>query len=100
MKSRHLISPVLESFEEIIPSGIYLTTFDYDPPGVRIEKKKEIEQVEARVSVTGFAKTRETLFAFRESVEKHPLFSALSFPASNWVLPQDISFSFQVSIVQ
>jgi len=99
LKSRSPISLIAESLEEILPSGIYLTAFDYDPPGVRV-KGGEVQQVRSRISVAGFAKTREILFAFRESLEKHPLFSELSFPASNWVLPQDIRFQFQISIAQ
>ncbi len=97
LKSRSSLSQVIESLEEILPSGIYLTAFDYDPPGVRVQGG-EVQQVSSRISVAGFAKTRETLFLFRESLEKHPLFTGLSFPASNWVLPRDIHFSFQVSI--
>lgn len=93
------ISLILESLEEILPFGIHLTAFDYDPPGIQV-KGGEVQQVKARISVAGFAKTREILFAFRESIEKRPLFSELSFPASNWVLPQDIRFSFQISIAQ
>jgi Tfp pilus assembly protein PilN len=99
LKSRRSISLIVESLEEILPDSIYLTAFDYDPPGVRIQGG-ETQQVRSRISVAGFAKTRETLFAFRESLEKHPLFSELSFPASNWVLPQDIRFQFQISIIQ
>lgn len=97
IKSSRSVSLVLESLEGILPVGIYLTTFDYDPPGVQM-KGQEVVPMPARISVAGFASTRETLFAFRESIEKHPLFSDLSFPASNWVLPQDIRFSFHTSI--
>jgi Tfp pilus assembly protein PilN len=98
LKNSRSISLILESLEEIVPSGIHLTAFDYDPPGVQTQQG-ETTQVQARISVAGFAKTRETLFAFRENLEKNPLFSGLEFPASNWVLPQDISFSFHISIV-
>ncbi|MDO8474159.1 MAG: hypothetical protein Q7S62_01235 [bacterium] len=99
IKSSRSISLVLESLEDMLPAGIHLTAFDYDPPGVQV-KGGETQQVQARISVAGFAKTREILFAFREGLEKHSLFSELSFPASNWVLPQDIRFSFQISIAQ
>lgn len=97
IKSSHSVSHILGALEDILPAGIYLTAFNYDPPTVLV-KGKETKQVKARISVAGFAKTREALFAFRESLEKYPLFSELSFPASNWVLPQDIRFSFQISI--
>lgn len=98
-KSSRSISVILQSLEEILPAGLYLTAFDYDPPGVQAKGKgQELVELPARISVSGFASTREALFAFRESLEKHPRFSDLSFPASNWVLPQDIRFSFQVSI--
>ena len=85
LKSEHLVSPILESLETILPAGTYLISFDYDPPG--------------RISVTGFAKTREILFAFRENLQKTPLFSNLSFPPSNWVQPQDVRFSLQASVI-
>lgn len=98
-KSSRSISVILQSLEEILPTGLYLTAFDYDPPGIRAQGKgQEPVELPARISVAGFASTREALFAFRESLEKHPRFSDLSFPASNWVLPEDIRFSFQVSI--
>lgn len=97
LKGSRSVSLILESLEGILPAGVYLTAFDYDPPGVQT-KGGEKQQVGARISAAGFAKTREALFAFRESLEKHPLFSELSFPASNWVLSQDIRFSFQVGI--
>ena len=99
IKSRRAVSSVLEVIEEILPAGLYITAFDYDPPGVQAKKGTEPKEIKARASVAGFAKTRESLFLFRESLTKHPLFSELSFPASNWVLPQDIRFSFQVSII-
>jgi Tfp pilus assembly protein PilN len=100
IKSRRSVSSVLEALAEILPGGMYFTAFDYDPPGIQAKKGGEAQEVGARISVAGFAKTRETLFLFRESLEKHPLFADLSFPASNWVLPQDIRFSFQISIAQ
>lgn len=99
LKSSRSVSVVLEALEGILPSGMYITAFDYDPPGVQM-KGQEMISLPERISVAGFAPTRETLFAFRESLEKHPLFFELSFPASNWVLPQDIRFSFHISIVQ
>lgn len=97
LKSSRSVASILGALEEVLPSGVYLTSFDYDPPRVQM-KGQEVQQVKARISVAGFAKTRESLFAFREGLEKHLLFSDLSFPASNWVLPQDIRFSFQISI--
>ena len=99
IKSSRSISSILESLGEILPNGMYITAFDYDPPKIQVQGG-ETQQVQARISVVGFAKTREALFAFRESIERHPLFSELSFPALNWVLPQDIRFSFQINIVQ
>ncbi|OHA67021.1 MAG: hypothetical protein A3C82_00985 [Candidatus Wildermuthbacteria bacterium RIFCSPHIGHO2_02_FULL_47_12] len=98
-KSSRSVSAILQALEDILPSGAYLTSFDYDPPGLQVKGQDTVE-IPARISVAGFAPTREILFAFRESLEKHPLFFDLSFPASNWVLPQDIRFSFQISIVQ
>lgn len=97
LKSRPSVSFVLESLEEILPAGLYFTAFDYDPSAIQV-KGQEVVALPARISVAGVAATRETLFAFRESLEKRLLFSDLSFPASNWVLPQDIRFSFHISI--
>lgn len=99
LKSRRFVSLTLEALEEILPVGVYLTAFDYDPPALELVQGEEPQLVRSRISVAGFAKTRETLFLFRERLAKHPLFSDLVFPASNWVLPEDIRFSFHISIV-
>ena len=99
LKSSRPVSPILEALGSILPSGAYFTSFDYDPPVIQI-KGGEAQPVSARISVAGFAKNRETLFGFRENLQKHPLFSELSFPPSNWVQPEDIRFSLQTSINQ
>lgn len=88
LKSSRSVSPILEALGSVLSSGMYLISFDYDPATVQ----------DARVSVTGFAKDREALFVFRENLQKHPLFSELSFPSSNWVQPEDIRFSLQTNI--
>ncbi len=99
VKSFRPVSPILEVLGSLLPPGAYFTSFDYDPPGVRIEGGVA-QPVNARIQVSGFAKNREILFMFRENLQKHPLFSELSFPPSNWVQPADIRFSLQTSINQ
>lgn len=96
-KSSHPVSPILEALESIFSPGMYLISFDYDPPTAQINGG-EAQPVNARISVTGFAKFRDTLFVFRENLRKHPLFSELSFPPSNWVQQEDIRFSLQTGI--
>lgn len=102
LKSFRSVSPILEALESILPYGAYLTSFDFDPETTVIKGGKggEAQHVKPRISTSGFAKSRETLFVFRENLAKHPLFSELSFPSSNWVQPEDIRFSLQTSINQ
>ena len=97
LKSSHPISPILQALAQVLSPGMYLTSFDYDPVGSLLQGG-EARPVNARIQVSGFAENRETLFVFRESIQKHPLFSELVFPASNWVQPADIRFSLQTSI--
>ena len=51
-----------------------------------------------KITVTGFANLRETLFNFREGLQKDELFKNVYFPPSNWVKPADITFSFSVEL--
>lgn len=51
-----------------------------------------------KVTVTGFASARETLFAFRKDLQKDELFTNTYFPPSNWVKPRDITFSFSTEL--
>lgn len=90
LKSSRPVSPILQALAQVLSPGMYLTSFDYDPAATQ----------NPRISVTGFAKDRETLFIFRENLQKHPLFSELVFPASNWVQPADIRFSLQTNVNQ
>lgn len=90
LKSSRPVSPILQALTETLSGTMHVTSFDYDPAGTQ----------NPRISVTGFAKDRGTLFAFRENLHKHPLFSELVFPASNWVQPEDIRFSLQTNINQ
>jgi Tfp pilus assembly protein PilN len=88
LKGSRSVSPILQALAQVLSGGMYLTSFDYDPPTIK----------NARIQVSGFAKNRETLFVFRENLQKHPLFSELSFPPSNWVQPEDIRFSLQTNV--
>lgn len=97
LRSSHPVSPILQAFSQVLSGGMYLTSFDYDPAGTRVQEG-EVVPVAERIQVSGFAENRETLFVFRENLQKHPLFSELVFPASNWVQPEDIRFSLQTSI--
>jgi len=45
------------------------------------------------VSLSGFAPTTETLFEFKENLEKEASFKEVCFPPTNWVNLTDIDFS-------
>lgn len=84
-------SEILEKISKIIPPGISLNNFSSQLSSVGEEKV-------IKVSLSGFAKTRENLFEFKQILEKEPGFKEISFPPQNWVKPADIDFSVTFTI--
>ena len=60
--------------------------------------KEEVKNIPAKLTVSGFAPTREILFSFKESLEEDSLFVNVTFPPSNWVNATDIIFSVSLEL--
>ena len=78
-------SEISERISGILPQGIYLTNFSAI---FAVEKGEHIE-----VSLSGFSPTADSLFEFKENLEREGDFKDIYFPPSNWVKLIDINFS-------
>ena len=97
-KKRQLLSPAIDRLASHLPLSASLTSFSYTPATI-IKKKDEVQKLNAKIAVTGQALTRNILLSFREDLISDPLFGKVFFPPSNWVEPEDITFSFQAEII-
>lgn len=72
---------ILERISKTLPQGTYLTNFStvFSPETLK-------------VSLSGFAPFRETLFEFKKNLEKEEDFKKVFFPPANWVKPANIEF--------
>jgi len=77
-QDRIYLSDILEKISKTLPKELYLTNLSVVLPSV---------------SLFGFAPTTETLFEFKENLEKESVFKEISFPPANWVDLTDIDFS-------
>jgi len=82
-QDRIYLSDILEKISKTLPKELYLTNLSVVLPSV---------------SLFGFAPTTETLFEFKENLEKEPMFKEISFPPANWVDLTDIDFSITFKI--
>ena len=74
------LTEILEKVSETLPSGAYLNNLFY---------QKENSQIR----LSGFASNRETLFEFKQNLDKEEGFTEVDFPASNWLKPVGIEFN-------
>lgn len=81
-----LFSKFLEKLTPFVPSSINFSSIF----GKRLDKDR------LRVKASGFAKNRETLFLFKETLEKEKSFENIYFDLSSWLKPKDINFSFSL----
>lgn len=72
------LSDILEKISKTLPGELHLTNLSVIFPSV---------------SLSGFAPTTETLFEFKENLEKEPGFKDVFFPTASWVDLVDIDFS-------
>jgi Tfp pilus assembly protein PilN len=86
---------ILEKIPETLPQGIYLTALYFNPI-TDAENGKYV----AKISLSGFSPTRETLLEFKENLEKEELFGEIYFPPSCWVPAVDIDFSINLKIIK
>jgi Tfp pilus assembly protein PilN len=73
------LTEVLEKISQSLPSGAYLTNFNFNSEN-------------NQVSLSGFSPSREILLEFKKNLEKEENFQEIYFPPSNWVKPTDIDF--------
>ena len=82
-------SEINQRVAELLPSDAYLTIFS-----VGAFTREEDKKVESgyKFSLSGYAPARETLFAFKNNLEKENRFQNVYFPPVNWVKPTDVEF--------
>ena len=80
------LTQVLEKISKLLPSGAYLTNFNFNLPPQK-------EAFLAQISLSGFSESREVLLSFKENLEKEAEFVAVYFPPENWVKPSEINFT-------
>ncbi|MDO8655235.1 MAG: hypothetical protein Q7R48_02310 [bacterium] len=91
------VSGILDRISGYAPSGVVLHVFRYTAP-MLVKDKGKTTMKNGAVSVGGFAPTRQDLLELRSSMEQDAELGNVFFPASNWVQPQDVLFSFQFEI--
>jgi len=74
-------TPILEKISEITPSGIYLIDFSYRASNDQI-------------NIVGWARNRDKLLTFENSLKQTPYFKEIESPLSNLIKQTDINFSF------
>lgn len=88
-KKNILVSDILVDLLKIDrPKGLYFQDISIDRP-----QRNEASLVAMKISINGFANTREDLSIFKENLEKNSQFKNVSFPPQNWVREKDINFS-------
>jgi len=101
-KNKIYFSDLLEKISLTLLEDIYLNDLSITFVPGRIIKDKEgkeiIEKDRMKVSLQGFAPSRESLFEFKNKLEEKNNFINVSFPASNWVKAIDIDFSVSFEI--
>ncbi len=73
------LTNILEKISQILPPGMYLTTFFW-------------EKSSFQIFLTGFSPSREILFEFKKNLEQERYFTEINFPPANWLKPSDIDF--------
>jgi len=93
------LTEILDSIARDLPNDMVIRHFSYTPTR-EVIVRDEPQTILAKLTLSGDAPTRETLFSFKESLEKNILFLSVTFPPSNWATPKDISFSASLELQQ
>ncbi|MDD2731934.1 MAG: PilN domain-containing protein [Candidatus Pacebacteria bacterium] len=90
--NRTYFSDLMEKISQTLPSGVYLKN-------ISIVADREGSKNIIKISLSGFAETRELLFNFKSNLEQESYFKEFpDFPSSNWLKPEDIDFSFTFTL--
>jgi len=83
LKQKEIIiwTPILEELSKITPTGVYLTNFSYQASFDKI-------------SLRGFADTRENFLYFHDKLSKSACFSKIEAPLSNLIRQNNVDFVF------
>ncbi len=96
------LTSILEKLSGLTPPTIYFTNLSFRKIFQEVEDKKtgkkELE-ILAEIHLTGYAKTREDLFFFKEDLEREDKFEDVFFSPSSWVIPSDIDFSLSFKFI-
>jgi len=76
---------IIEKISSIIPEGVYLGGISYNKNNYRI-------------NLSGFAKTQESLYRFRQNLESQEKFDGIYFPPSTWIESENITFNVSFDI--
>jgi type IV pilus assembly protein PilN len=80
-KESILWTPLLEEIAQIVPQGVYLTSFSY-------------QATNNQINLNGWAQQRENLLLFQKTLEENPTFTDVKAPLANFIKQRDINFSF------
>jgi len=97
-EKRKALREVVDEVASSLPQELYLVSLSYTPAFETRKKEDKIVRTPAIIAVTGKAQTREQLLSFKDALQVNPFFAEVVFPPSNWVKPQDITFSFQAKL--
>lgn len=87
---------VLEKISSLLPENAYLKYFSFQNSFKDIgdkEKGQLVRSFFAKVTISGVAQDRETLFLFKKSLDQEKSFQNVYFSPSSWVKPTNAEFS-------
>ncbi len=96
------ISPLLTQLSLLLPESIYLTSVSSKKQSQEVEDPatgQMREEFSLDVYITGVSATRETLFAFKQILDKESLFRDVYFLPASWIKPVGADFSLELTFV-
>ncbi len=87
------ITPVFEKLSALTQETIYFTSFSFKK--IFQEKKTDgrKEEIFAEIYISGWAQNRESLFLFKNNLEREGSFQEVNFSLESWVRPTNVNFS-------
>jgi len=89
LQNQILVVPLFEKIASLTPPSVYFTNFSF--------QKVSQNEVLTKINISGWAKTREDLFYFKENLEKEKSFKNIYFLPSSWISPVNANFSLSFS---